>query len=43
MVVANVPLLYLLQDDKCAQVGIELMQTLTVVFPPFIKKGIVGM
>ena len=32
----------LLQEDSCKEVGVELVQTLTVVFPPSIRNGHIG-
>lgn len=32
----------LLQGDSCEGVGVQLVQTLTVVFPPPIKGGLIG-
>ena len=32
----------LLQVDNCEEVGIQLVQTLTVVFPPPIRGGLIG-
>ena len=32
----------LLQGDSCEEVGIQLVQTLTVVFPPSIRAGLIG-
>lgn len=32
----------LLQGDSCEEVSIQLVQTLTVVFPPPIRGGLIG-
>ena len=32
----------LLQGDSCEEVGVQLVQTLTVVFPPPIRGGLIG-